>query len=81
MAKPVSNIDAEKFLACLFPVGETLPCPEGKALLVALAEALSADFTFLKSIDFVDDRNSGCAGTAESDAFSEHYGSCERYDA
>jgi hypothetical protein len=81
MVNPGSNLDAEKFLACLFPVAEGLPCPEGKALLVAFAEARSADVTFLKSIDFVDDRNSGCAGIAEWDAFSEHYGSCERYDA
>jgi hypothetical protein len=81
MAKPVSNIDAEKLSTCLFPVDEGMLFREGTALLVAFALARSVDFTILKSIDFVDVHNSGCAGVAEWDAFSEHSGSRERYDA
>ena len=77
MAKPVSNIDAEK----LFLVDEGSLCPKGTALLIAVAEARSANSTFLKSIDFVDGRSSGCAGIGERDAFSELSGSFERYDA
>jgi hypothetical protein len=77
MAKPVSNIDAEK----LFPVDEGSLRPKGTALLIAFAEARSANSTFLKSIDFVDVRSSGCAGIGERDAFSELSRSFERYDA
>jgi hypothetical protein len=77
MAKPVSNIDAEK----LFLVDEGSLRPKGTALLIAFAEARSANSTFLKSIDFVDGRRSGCAGIGERDAFSELSRSFERYDA
>jgi hypothetical protein len=81
MAKPVSNIDAEKLLACLFPFSEGSLCPTGTALLIAFAKARSANSTFLKSIDFIDVRSSGCAGIGERDAFSEPSRSFERYDA
>jgi hypothetical protein len=86
MAKPVSNIDAEKLLACLFPVDEVPVdegslCPKDIVLLIAFAEARSANSTLLKSIDFVDVRSSGCAGIGERDVFPEHSGSFERYDA
>ena len=81
MAKPVSNIDAEKLLGHLFQVDEGLPCLEGIDLLITFAEARPSDFAFLKPRDLVDLRNSAFAGIAEWEAFSQHYGTCELCNA
>jgi hypothetical protein len=81
MAKPISNIDAEKLLRPLFLVDEGLPCPLGTNLLLAFAEVRPADFAFLTPRDLIDLRNSAFAGIPEWDTFSEHYGSFELCNA
>ena len=81
MAKPISDGDVATRLESLFPVDDGLPCPEGTGLLLAFAKERPTDFTFLEPSDLGDLRNSAFAGIPEWDAFSEHYGTCERCHA
>jgi hypothetical protein len=81
MVQPGANNDIYAKLETLFPIDESLPCPEGTALLFAFAPARPTDFNFLKPSDLVDLRNSAFDGIPEWDAFSEHYSSCELCNA
>jgi hypothetical protein len=77
MQEPVSNAALEH----LFSADEGLPCSEGTELLRAFAGHRPADFAFLQRNDLVDLRNSAFDGIPEWDAFSQHYGTCERCNA
>jgi hypothetical protein len=81
MAKPVSNLGAEKLVGHLFDVDQDLPCPEGTDLLMAFAEVRPTDFAYLKPADLIDLRNCAFAGIAEWEAFSQHYATCELCNA
>ena len=81
MAKRKSDNGPANRLEVLFPVDKGLPCPDGTALLRAFTETRPTDVTFLKPSDLIDLRNSAFAGIPEWEAFSEHYGSCERCHA
>ena len=81
MTKPVSNIDAEKFVGHLFDSDERLPCSEGTNLLIAFAETRPVDFAFLKPDDLIELQNPAFAGIAEWEAFSRHYATCELCNA